>query len=244
LAEPPAEPVVVTLLLVVGCGQGTREPGRAWQIVVGVCRCHSASYGGSPSTTSGAVPVEFSLISAVRTHALCVHMQHRLGRRRRRASRRNTAAHRPYPAAHTLHTHGYAGLIRPREKAPRNSDLQHEPQREPAGHSIVHTQKRAKNQRKWWRGFCRSASRPDLRRCEGAGRRAVPMQPPWRCTTQCRRSSSRVPRNRSIPRGPLDLRVRDPTVEMRGEHGAQPSSRSSECHSSTRCGSRRPRPMC
>jgi hypothetical protein len=43
--------------------------------------------------------------------------------------------------------HAYAGLIRPREKAPRNSDLRHESQREPAGHSVVHTQKGAKNQR-------------------------------------------------------------------------------------------------
>jgi len=40
----------------------------------------------------------------------------------------------------------YAALIRPREKAPRNSDLRHECQRELAGRGIVHTQKGAKNQ--------------------------------------------------------------------------------------------------
>jgi hypothetical protein len=37
-------------------------------------------------------------------------------------------------------------LIRPREKAPRIPDLRRHPEREPAGHSVVHTQKRAKNQ--------------------------------------------------------------------------------------------------
>ncbi len=74
-----------------------------------------------PRTTSGAVTVEISLISAVRTHALCMHTQDRLGGRRRSAGRLETAAHRPYPAAHTLHTHAYAALMRPREIRPRNS---------------------------------------------------------------------------------------------------------------------------
>jgi hypothetical protein len=74
----------------------------------------------------GRGPVEISLISAVRTHALCVHTQECFGRRHRRASRRGPAAHRPHLVAHTLHTHAYAGLIRPREKHPRNSDLRHQ----------------------------------------------------------------------------------------------------------------------
>jgi hypothetical protein len=55
----------------------------------------------------------------------------------------SAAAARTAPPCHGV---PYAGLIRPREKAPRNSDLRHEPQREPAGHSIVHTQASAKNQ--------------------------------------------------------------------------------------------------
>jgi len=33
------------------------------------------------------------------------------------------------------------------DKAPRNSDLRHESQREPAGQSVVHTQKSATNQK-------------------------------------------------------------------------------------------------
>ena len=99
-----------------------------------------------PEGHFGRGPVEICLISAVRTHALCVHTQDRLGERHRRAGRRGTAAHRSRLAAHTLHTHAYAGLIRPREKAPRNSDLRHESQREPAGHSVVHTQEGANNQ--------------------------------------------------------------------------------------------------
>ncbi len=106
-----------------------------------------------PEGHFGRGPVEICLISAVRTHALCVHTQDRLGERHRRAGRRGTAAHRSRLAAHTLHTHAYAGLIRPREKHPRNSDRRHESQREPAGHGVVHTQKSARNQRNWWRGF-------------------------------------------------------------------------------------------
>ena len=97
-----------------------------------------------PEEHFGRGPVEISLISAVPTHALCTHTQDRFGERHRRAGRRGTAAHRLHLAAHTLHTHAYAGLIRPREKAPRNSDPRHESQREPAGHSVVHTQKGAK----------------------------------------------------------------------------------------------------
>jgi len=111
--------------------------------------CHHST----PRTvTPAAVTVEISLISAVRTHALCVHTQDHLGGRHRRADRRGTAAHRPHLVARTLHTHAYAGLIRPREKAPRNPDLRHHPERETAGHSVVHTQEGATNPTNWWRG--------------------------------------------------------------------------------------------
>jgi len=98
-----------------------------------------------PEDTSLPGPVEISLISAVRTHALCVHTQDRLGGRHRRASRRGTAAHLAHLAARTLRTHAYAGLIRPREKAPTNPDLRRHPERETAGHSVVHTQESATN---------------------------------------------------------------------------------------------------
>ena len=47
----------------------------------------------------------------------------------------------------------------------------------------------------WWRGFCRFASRPVLRECEGAGRWAVHTQPHGCCTTQCRRTIARAPTN-------------------------------------------------
>ncbi len=142
-------------------------------------RCH----GSTPRTTSGTTTVEISLISAVRTHALCVHTQDCLGGRHRRAGRRGTAAHRPRLAAHALHTHAYAGLIRPREKAPRNSNLRQDSQREHAGHSVVHTQKRARNQTNWWRGF-RTIERPSgYRPDEGAGRPVVPMHCIGSCPT-------------------------------------------------------------
>ncbi len=86
-----------------------------------------------PGDHFGRGPVEISLISAVRTHALCVHTQDCLGGRHRGAGRRGTAAHRPRLAAHALHTHAYAGLIRLREKHPRNSHLRRAPKRETAG---------------------------------------------------------------------------------------------------------------
>jgi hypothetical protein len=110
--------------------------------------CH----GSTPREHFGRGPVEISLISAVRTHALCVHTQDRLGGRHRRASRRGTAAHLAHLAARTLRTHAYAGLIRPREKAPTNPDLRRHPERETAGHSVVHTHGGAINARTWWRG--------------------------------------------------------------------------------------------
>ena len=50
-----------------------------------------------------------SLISAVHTHALCMHMQRRLDRWRRGARRLEPAAHRRHLAAHTLHTRACAG---------------------------------------------------------------------------------------------------------------------------------------
>ncbi len=51
--------------------------------------------GSTLKTASGAVPVEISLISAVRTYALCVHTQEPLGGGRRPACRHETPAHRP-----------------------------------------------------------------------------------------------------------------------------------------------------
>ena len=81
-----------------------------------------------PEEHFGRGPVEISLISAVRTHALCVHTQECCGRRHRRAGRLEAAAHEPHLVAHTLHTHAYAALIRPREKHPRNSHLRRAPQ--------------------------------------------------------------------------------------------------------------------
>ena len=81
----------------------------------------------------GPPPPEISLISAVHTHALCMHRQKRSGGRRQRAGRRGTAAHRAHLAAHTLHRHAYAGLIRPREIHPRNPPLQRAPKRTTAG---------------------------------------------------------------------------------------------------------------
>ncbi len=108
--------------------------------------------------------------------------------------KRSSAAAR---VAHTLHTHAYAGLIRPRETSPRNSDLRHESQREPAGHGIVHTHQGAENARIWWRGL-RTSTRPSgsdptkplvtgLALCSRLGG----------CPTQSRRNRARVPRNRS-----------------------------------------------
>jgi len=73
-----------------------------------------------PEEHFGRGPVEISLISAVRTHALYVHTQDHLGGRHRRADRRGTPAHRPYLAAHALRTHADAALIRPREIHPKN----------------------------------------------------------------------------------------------------------------------------
>ncbi len=97
--------------------------------------CHSSSSKPDP----GAVTVEISLSSAVRTHALCMHTQERLGGRHRRAGRRGTAVHRPRLATHALHTHAYAGLIRPREIHPRNPHLRRVPKRETAGRGVVPT---------------------------------------------------------------------------------------------------------
>jgi hypothetical protein len=51
----------------------------------------------------------------------------------------------------------------------------------------------------WWRGLRRFVRRPDLDERERAGRGAVHMQPPRRCTTQCRRSAVGVPRNALPP---------------------------------------------
>jgi len=81
-----------------------------------------------PEEHFGRGPVEISLISAVRTHALCVHTQECFGRRHRRAGRLEAAAHEPHLVAHTLHTHAYAALIRPRDKHPRNSRLRRAPE--------------------------------------------------------------------------------------------------------------------
>ena len=89
--------------------------------------------GRSLKTTSGAVPVEILLISAVRTHALGVHTQAGRGGRRPAAIRHESAAHRLHRAAHTLHRHAYAALSRPREIHPRNPHLRRRPERETAG---------------------------------------------------------------------------------------------------------------
>ena len=90
-----------------------------------------------PEEHFGRGQVEISLISAVRTHALCVHTQDCFGGRHQRAGRRGTAAHRPHLAARTLHTHAYAALIRPREKHPRNSHLRRAPERETACQALA-----------------------------------------------------------------------------------------------------------
>ncbi len=172
-------------------------------------RCH----GSTPRTTSGTTTVEISLISAVRTHALCVHTQDCLGGRHRRAGRRGTAAHRPRLAAHALHTHAYAGLIRPREKAPRNSNLRQDSQREHAGHSVVHTQKRARNQTNWWRGHCRPLGRPVLRERKRPGHVVCPMQPPRRLHCSMSSSCHRSPQKRRPPPVEGDLRVLDPKTQ-------------------------------
>ena len=100
---------------------------------------------------------------------------------------------------HTLHTHAYAALSRPREKHPRNSHLRRMSERETAGHSVVHLQTSAMNQRNWWRGHCQPSSRPVLRERERAGHVACTMQPPGHCTTQCRRPAAGVPRNAGRP---------------------------------------------
>jgi len=86
-----------------------------------------------PKVHFGRGPVGISLIRAVRTHALCTHTQEGLGGRRPTAIRHEPAAQRRHLAAHTLHTHAYAGLIRPREIHPRNLPLRRATQREPAG---------------------------------------------------------------------------------------------------------------
>ena len=70
-----------------------------------------------PEDHFGRSLVEIPLIRAVRAHAPCTHRRDRLRRRHRRADRHEPAAQRAHLAAHTLHTHAYAGLIRPREKA-------------------------------------------------------------------------------------------------------------------------------
>ena len=140
--EPPADIVGTRRALVpAGPTRPARRTARSW----GVIR-DSLELTARPLAAPTGASTGDSLSRAVRTHALCMHTQDRLGRRDRQASRRGTAAHRPQLVAHTLHTHAYAGLTRPREKAPRNSDLRHESQHETAGHSVVPTQTCAKNQ--------------------------------------------------------------------------------------------------
>jgi hypothetical protein len=158
-------------------------------------------------TTSGAVTVEISLIRAVRTHALCVHTQDHLGGRHRRAGRRGTAAHRPRLAAHALHTHAYAGLIRPREKAPRNSDLRHECQREPAGQGVV-IRKKARRTRRTSGGGSRPSGdfEPQARRTRRSA--PFPMQPPRRLPYSMSAGCRSVPRNS----GPVAPSGCDPKV--------------------------------
>jgi hypothetical protein len=70
-----------------------------------------------PEEHFGRGPVEISLISAVRTHALCVHTQECFGRRHRRAGGLEAAAHEPHLVAHTLHT----SALRAVDKAPRKT---------------------------------------------------------------------------------------------------------------------------
>ena len=90
------------------------------------------------ASPEGRPPEIFSqrLMRAVHTHALCMHTQDRLGWRHRRAGRRRAPAH---GGAHTLHTHAYAALIRPREKHPRNPHLRRAAEQETAGHSGAQT---------------------------------------------------------------------------------------------------------
>ena len=140
--------------------------------------------------TGAARRPEDSLISAVHTHALCMHTQRRHDEWPPSARRLEPAAHRPHLAAHTLHQHAYAALSRPREIHPRNSHLWRGAQHESAGRNIAHLHESARNQGTWWRGHCWLSSRPVLHVGEHAGRRAVHMQPAGRCTTQHRRSAA------------------------------------------------------
>ena len=90
-------------------------------------------------------------------------------------------------------------------KSPRNSDLRREPQREPAGHSIVNTQKRAKNQTNYWRGFCQFAIGSRVKLCESAGHHGRAYAPPWRPPAQCRARPVGLPEKRAVP--PEKLRI-------------------------------------
>ncbi len=60
----------------------------------------------------------------------------------------------------------------------------------------------------WWRGHCRLPNRPGLYEREGAGRWAVHMQPPGRCTTQCRAVHRESPQKRGA------VLVRAPTFGL------------------------------
>ncbi len=102
--------------------------------------------------TGAARRPEDSLISAVHTHALCMHTQRRHDEWPPSARRLEPAAHRPHLAAHTLHQHAYAALSRPREIHPRNSHLWRGAQHESAGRNIAHLHESARNQGTWWRG--------------------------------------------------------------------------------------------
>jgi hypothetical protein len=90
-------------------------------------RCHSST----PRTTPGALTVAISLIRAVHT-GQCIRVSYARTRsgtspdrsQRPAGSIRSSA---PHLAAHTLHTHAYAGLIRPRETSPRNPHLRRAP---------------------------------------------------------------------------------------------------------------------
>ncbi len=105
-------------------GRGAR---RADGVPVGPTRRTARSWGAirdrlqrGPRPLAALSP-ETSLIRALHTHALCLHMQRASDRRRRSIRRHEPAAHRPTLPARTLHRHAYADLSRPREKHPRNS---------------------------------------------------------------------------------------------------------------------------
>jgi len=88
-------------------------------------------------------------------------------------------------AAATQRAHPACACVRRIDKAPKKAsrNLRRHPEREPAGHSVMHTQKRAKNQRNWWRGSTTierpSGYRPD----EAAGHSVVPMYCIGSCPT-------------------------------------------------------------